>query len=123
MHSSSNIQPVRLNQLMSYNRYHSGKPNRNSAIDIAYYNTSGIPGAHVNREGDHVSTALNFSLLYSLQAFGLGSENAFTSIDAQGSRAFLDGTTANPGHHTHMHLQGFNRDVYPILQIIDNKVK
>ena len=120
-HSSPNPQPVRINQLMSYDRCHSDKPNRHSAMDIAYYSTAGKPGAHVDKPNDHASIALNSSLVKSLRLYGLGSNGVFTSIDVQGNNAFLDGTTAKPGHHTHMHLQGFRGKVYPTPQIIEMK--
>jgi RHS repeat-associated protein len=117
--TSSNIQPVRFNQLMSSNRTHSGTSNRHSAIDIAYYNSDGNPGAHADRPADHTSIPYNISLLNSLKNFGLGFNNVFTSTDPKGSSPFLGGTTALPNHHHHMHLQGFSGKVLPLLEITE----
>ena len=119
--ASSDIQPVRFNQLMSSNRVHSGKSNRHSAIDIAYYSSSGNPGAHADRPADQISIAYNTALLSSLKKFGLGSNNVFTSIDKKGSKPFLDGTKAIANHHHHMHLQGFAGNIIPTLKIIAKK--
>ncbi len=121
--SESNIRPVGFNQLMSEDRVHSRKPNRHSAIDIALYSDNGRPGAHVDRPADHASVKYNSSLLSSLKRFGLGSNNVFTSIDAQGSRPFLAGTTKCEGHQHHIHLQGFNGKVLPLFTITEEKLK
>ena len=119
--TSLDIKPVRFKQLMSKNRVHSGKPNRHSAIDIAFYSSNGRPGAHADRPSDHASIKYNTSLLNSLKMFGLGSNNVFTSIDMNGSKPFLDGTKALVNHHHHMHLQGFAGRVLPLLEIIEQK--
>ncbi len=115
--ASSEIKPVRINQMMSPNRVHSSKGNRHSAIDIAYYSASGIPGAHVDRPKDNTSVTINLYLANSLKKFGLGSDNIFTSVDAKGSSAFLEHTNSYPGHNTHMHFQGFNNVIYQFPKI------
>ncbi|MBQ3944243.1 MAG: hypothetical protein II670_01355, partial [Alphaproteobacteria bacterium] len=119
--NSPNIQPVRFNQLMSKNRVHSYKPNRHSTIDIALYSDSGKPGARADKPADNASVMYNASLLSSLKRFGLGSNNAFTSVDKKGSQPFLKGTAALAGHHNHIHLQGFAGKVLPFIAITEKK--
>lgn len=103
--------------MMSSNRVHSNKGDRHSTIDIAYYNSKGVPGAYVDRPKDDVSVAMNVFLAQSLNKFGIGSDAIFTSIDAKGSSAFLKGAKAYPGHNTHMHFQGFNNTIYGSFKV------
>ena len=120
--NASIIQPVRFNQLMSKNRVHSFKTNRHSTIDIALYSDSGKPGAHADIPADNASIKYNSSLLSFLKKFGLGSDNVFTSVDANGSAPFLAGTTRCEGHQHHMHLQGFKGKVLPLFSITEKKL-
>ena len=70
-YADSETQPVRVNQMMSSNRIHSHKGGRHSAIDIAYYNSKGVPGAHVDRPKDDISVFFNGFLAQSLNKFAL----------------------------------------------------
>ena len=117
--SDENISKVQFNQFMSKDRIHSNKSNRNSSIDIAYYFKSGKPNAHTTNP--NISDDLNNSLYNCLKKFGLGSINVFTSIDQAGSAPYIKGTSKCSHHHHHMHFEGFNKNIYNVMHIIEKR--
>lgn len=106
------VEKVQVNQFMSSERVHSGSSNRNSALDIAYYNTSGETGAHTTN--NNVSLSLNTSLYNSMKKFGLGSSAVYTSTTSTGSTPYISGTTGLAGHHHHFHFDGFKKPTFTI---------
>ncbi len=107
--AGENVGKVQFNQFMSLNRVHSGKGNRTSALDVAYYKNDGTTGA-LTTDKD-ISDKFNTQLLSSFKTFGLGSKAVYTSISQTSNTPYLKGTTGLRNHHHHFHFEGFNNDI------------
>jgi len=100
---------VQINQFMSLDRMHSGSPNRNSALDVAFYRNDGSTGALTTHS--NISQRLNTNLLNSFKQFGLGSSAVYSSRSANSNSAFFSGTKGLRNHHHHFHFDGFNKNI------------